>query len=198
MRRTIPGSLKWVAHKIAGQRGIDAIDGAWHYIAYTSNPLCQGFYLLLLIGGYLIYVIKGYPLIPNPYMADYHKYLGLANFCVCLWCFVKASILNPGIVTQRNVDDLCQFYPNDDKIFYSDTEPCKTCTTKKPARSKHCALCNVCVCRFDHHCIWVNNCVGIGNARWFLAYLLSNAFFLTYGASAGFVVLPLLRKNGPF
>ncbi|CAM9671717.1 unnamed protein product, partial [Ectocarpus sp. 8 AP-2014] len=49
---------------------------------------------------------------------------------------------------------------------------CQTCLVRKPTRSKHCAECGLCVGRMDHHCVWLNNCVGCGNHRRFVAFVL--------------------------
>ncbi len=40
---------------------------------------------------------------------------------------------------------------------------CVRCDRVKPARVRHCKTCGQCVMRMDHHCVLVNNCVGIHN-----------------------------------
>ena len=47
------------------------------------------------------------------------------------------------------------------------------CITKKPKRSYHCDICNVCIQQYDHHCPWINNCVGKKNIKRFMFFLIS-------------------------
>ncbi len=49
---------------------------------------------------------------------------------------------------------------------------CITCRIVRPERSKHCRHCKRCVRRFDHHCPWVNNCIGQKNHVKFVRFLL--------------------------
>jgi len=49
---------------------------------------------------------------------------------------------------------------------------CKFCKKSKPPRSHHCHICKSCVLRMDHHCPWVNNCVGFYNHKYFVLFLL--------------------------
>ena len=45
---------------------------------------------------------------------------------------------------------------------------CVQCATHVSFRAKHCGVCNRCTAGFDHHCIWLNICVGGANYRWFI------------------------------
>ncbi|AMD18941.1 HBR040Wp [Eremothecium sinecaudum] len=67
-----------------------------------------------------------------------------------------------------------------DKIIFHDGVRCRTCKAIKPARSRHCSICDVCVVLADHHCIWLNNCIGLGNYELFYMFLFSNCLVLSY------------------
>ncbi|XP_029313339.1 palmitoyltransferase ZDHHC23-B [Cottoperca gobio] len=60
---------------------------------------------------------------------------------------------------------------------------CPVCRVVRPPRAGHCRICGVCVLRLDHHCVWINSCVGQTNH---LSFLLTLVLFLLtslYGVS---------------
>lgn len=45
---------------------------------------------------------------------------------------------------------------------------CRVCGTVKGPRTHHCGRCNMCVEGFDHHCVFLNTCIGRANYAAFL------------------------------
>jgi len=92
------------------------------------------------------------------------------------------------LIDKSNHHQRLHDYPFDQILFRPNTT-CSTCNLLKPARSKHCSLCGHCVAKCDHHCPWVNNCLGRGNYRYFLALLLSLGILQVYGAYLSYWIL---------
>ncbi|NXS54178.1 ZDHC4 palmitoyltransferase, partial [Brachypteracias leptosomus] len=107
-----------------------------------------------------------------------------------LGCFLLCSRADPGVITKSNHGSLVKIYAYDGVLFQEGIV-CPTCQVEKPARSKHCSLCGGCVHRFDHHCVWLNNCVGASNGHYFLLYLLT--LTATAAAVAAVTTALLLR-----
>lgn len=93
-----------------------------------------------------------------------------------------------GTITSTNLAEHMRNYPYDHTLYHPG-QTCRTCRWVKPARSKHCSICRACIGRFDHHCVWINNCVTKDNLRWFLALLCSLVLVLIYGSYLAYLLL---------
>jgi len=114
--------------------------------------------------------------------------------------YVKLVFSNPGFI---------QLTPNEWRSFLDALEKdeplpqfCLTCMVRKPLRGKHCRSCGRCVARFDHHCQWINNCVGAANHFPFLVLVglvFLNHITFAHLCCSGFLSLvdapPLLPLN---
>lgn len=63
---------------------------------------------------------------------------------------------------------------------------CTRCLRPRPWRAHHCVVCGVCVLRMDHHCPWLNNCVGLRTHRHFFLFLVHLGIGIVYLYVAGF------------
>jgi hypothetical protein len=57
--------------------------------------------------------------------------------------------------------------PNPEALF------CNLCACDVAKGSKHCRACDKCVLHFDHHCKWLNNCVGAKNYHSFFVLVVA-------------------------
>ncbi|KAI7890178.1 DHHC palmitoyltransferase-domain-containing protein [Mucor mucedo] len=110
-------------------------------------------------------------------------------FVLTLASMLKTSWTDPGIIP-RNLDPMMeQIIQDENASINSETPPkeirikdtcyslkyCETCRIYRPPRSSHCKQCDNCVEFEDHHCAWLNNCIGKRNYRSFFTFIVSAA-----------------------
>ncbi|KAL3832815.1 hypothetical protein ACJIZ3_007551 [Penstemon smallii] len=163
------------------------------------NPfrLCSGlkilgYLMILLVFGIIaltydaVVVVTWGPHIFDGGANSFLSFLIVALFHVLLvmltWSYFMVVFRDPGAVpanwkmlSDQNVEeDNSTAMPSSSE----DTERrpaigyCNRCQNGKPPRCHHCSVCKRCVLKMDHHCIWVVNCVGACNYKFFLLFVL--------------------------
>ena len=97
--------------------------------------------------------------------------------------FINKS--DPGFLEAQ--DNLTWLQMVENKVYIN--EYCPYCRVKKTNTVKHCHVCKKCVKGFDHHCNWIDNCVGENNKLLFLIFVSTTLLNLMFNFSTSILVL---------
>jgi hypothetical protein len=128
-------------------------------------------YISLVSLSYLL--VNFYFYFQHSHLNKYIIYSIHISFVVSMFLFACSWLRNPGYLKK---DDSIDFFEIIEK--FDPNHLCPECEVIRTERSRHCNICNRCVERFDHHCPWVNNCVGTKNHGFFYLYILTTIIYI--------------------
>ncbi|CAK6977930.1 palmitoyltransferase ZDHHC7-like [Scomber scombrus] len=105
---------------------------------------------------------------------------------------LRTMLTDPGAVPKGNATkkylESLQLKPGE--VIYK----CPKCCSIKPERAHHCSICKRCIRKMDHHCPWVNNCVGEKNQRFFVLFTMYIAMISSHAlALCGYQFITCVR-----
>ena len=154
--------------------------------------------ICFIMAEYLIITVIFLPLVKERKMLWVTIPCILINFIsqgMAIWAYWKCSFADPGYMPKDlKVPNLNGVKDFPVKNYYD--EICNECSQDgiprwRPPRCYHCPACRTCVFKQDHHCVWVNNCVGAGNAKFFVQFqgytLIYCSFYFIFSVALGAV-----------
>jgi hypothetical protein len=96
--------------------------------------------------------------------------------CVVYGVLATGAVVGDAVASRADAADPGIWQPLTDEEMYGTAVPdgralCHYCRAFVDPSSKHCGRCRKCVLGFDHHCRWLNNCIGAANYRRFAAFV---------------------------
>ncbi|KAG7262566.1 hypothetical protein CRUP_030128 [Coryphaenoides rupestris] len=144
--------------------------GALWFIWDGCGITCGVITWLLVL--YAQFVVAFVMLLParNPLYSLVNGALFNSLAVLALASHARAMCTDPGAVPKGNATkefiESLQLKPG--QVVYK----CPKCCSIKPDRAHHCSVCKRCIKKMDHHCPWVNNCVGENNQKYFVLFTM--------------------------
>lgn len=141
-----------------------------HGCSGPLNPLQLLSYLIMLLlsTAFYILIVDILPISDLGLLASVLYSLFLLSLSVAGLLATFTDPTDPVILLERRA--ISQNQPFDSRPY---GQICTICSTHVMEMSKHCGQCDRCVDGFDHHCKWLNNCVGSRNYRYFVMLIAS-------------------------
>lgn len=117
---------------------------------------------------------------------------------LCVFSFFVCVLTDPGHVPASYLPDVEETGISDEETKKNSVQSklCDKCSTYRPPRAHHCRVCRRCVLRMDHHCMWVNNCIGYWNYKAFFVLVFYGTISSIY--STVMVITCAFQKDWEF
>lgn len=160
------GGLQWIGQQLLRWAPLNM-----KHIHHTS-------FMAGVFGGTLFWTGERWltKILPTTYLiSPFYNLLFAISYALTLWFYGLAMTEDPGYVPKSTSRQEQKTVVREliSKTQFDENNFCITCMIRRPLRSKHCKRCGRCTAKQDHHCPWVNNCIGINNHRHFFYYVLA-------------------------
>lgn len=142
--------------------GTSEMSGIWMNTSDQPGTLMSfSVWLAIMYAAFTVVLVSEQGRLPQLVAAAYCTVCALA-----LACHAKTTFTDPGSVPK------CAVPVEDESRKITFHAMCGRCHSFKPQNCHHCRICDRCVSRMDHHCPWMNNCIGASNLKHFILFLL--------------------------
>lgn len=181
----LPVDYSQESTSVSRQRhGIRGVDRGIHYAFFGGKLILGPDYkamiasTLLIVSPLVVFYVLVIPYTVS-HMSWAYLVVSILLTVFSLSMLALTSLRDPGFYPRssaredRSVGMTSRTYDHHVNGYIVTTKFCTTCHHYRPPRCSHCAVCDNCVDKFDHHCPWVGNCIGRRNYKTFFFFVSS-------------------------